>query len=370
MKVRSESVPSAIGAKRSVRVMLVEDSATELYLLRKLFELAPDLEIVGEARNGIEALALLPAARPDIVCTDYHMPRMDGLEFLLRAKAITDCPIMVLSVAVQAHQKDNIFKLLSAGAVAVVAKPAGTTAGITSDEGRQLFETIRALVRARPHQAGAAPAARLQPASNRIARMSRARTSVPDLKGISLAAIGASTGGPQILSAIFSKLPASCPVPIVCVQHISSGFLEGMVSWLQSRCKLVIEIAGNGDAPQPGHIYFAPDGRNLTIDAQQRFVLDAGRSPGLHCPGVDPLFVSVAQQYGPRALGVLLSGMGRDGAAGLKALRDADAATIAQDETTSVIFGMPGAAIALGAAQFVLSTDAIAQALSRIQSPD
>ena len=159
-------------------------------------------------------------------------------------------------------------------------------------------------------------------------------------------------------------------MPIVCVQHISSGFLEGMVNWLQPQCKLVIEIAESGKAPQPGHIYFAPDGSNLTLDAHRRFLLDAGQSPSLHCPGIDPLFVSVAQHYGPRALGILLSGMGRDGAAGLKALRDKGATTIAQDEATSVIFGMPGAAIALGAAQCVLSTDEIAWMLSQSRSAD
>jgi two-component system chemotaxis response regulator CheB len=370
MKNRSDSMSPPDDAKRRVRVMLVEDSATELYLLRKLFELAPDLEIVGEARNGLEALELLPAARPDIVCTDYHMPKMDGLEFILRAKAITDCPIMVLSVAVQAHHKDNIFKLLAAGAVAVVAKPAGTTSGITPDEGRHLFETIREIARARPLQPPAARETRGQSATHPIARVSQAGTSVPDLKGVALVAIGASTGGPQILSTIFSKLPASCRVPIVCVQHISCGFLEGMVSWLQPQCKLVIEIAENGKTPQPGHIYFAPDGRNLTIDAHRRFSLDAGPSPSLHCPGIDPLFISVAQHYGPSALGILLSGMGRDGAAGLKTLRDKGAATIAQDKATSVIFGMPGAAIALGAAQCVLSTDQIARMFARSRSAD
>ena len=360
-------VAAPLASSARVRMMLVEDSATELYLLRKMFEHAPDIEIVGEARNGLEALTMLRKVDPDIVCTDYHMPVMDGLEFILKAKAISSCPIMVLSVAVQSHQKDNIFKLLAAGAVAVLAKPAGSTTGITQDEGEQLFETIREIARAKAQRARSTtdtPGT----ATNKIGRALRARTTVPELRGVTLAVIGASTGGPQILAKIFSQLPASCRVPIVCVQHISSGFVEGMVSWLRHDCKLPVEIAENRAIPRPGHIYFAPDGKNLMIDERRRFLLEAGTAASLHCPGIDPLFLSVAKSHGSRALGILLSGMGRDGAVGLKALCDAGAPTIAQNEETSVIFGMPGAAIALEAARYVLSPDEIAQTISKLPS--
>ena len=349
-----------------VRVLLVEDSPTELYLLRKLFEKAPDLQIVGEAHNGLEALELLKTVNPDIVCTDYHMPVMDGLEFILRATKISTCPIMVLSVAVQAHQKDNIFKLLAAGALTVLAKPAGTTAGITEDEGQQLFETIRALARSGAQRTRLTHVASGS-ATTGGARIGPSASSLPELRGAALVAIGASTGGPQILTKIFAQLPASCPVPIICVQHISAGFLAGMVSWLQHECKLAVEIAEHKAIARPGRIYFAPDGMDLTMQAGGRFLLKPGESSHAHCPSINPLFVSVAEEYGARGVGILLSGMGRDGASGLKAMRDAGATTIAQNEATSVIFGMPAAAIALGAAGYTLSTDEIALAISRIK---
>ena len=357
---------SAHDAGPRVRVLLVEDSATELYLLRKLFELAPDLQIVGEARNGQEALELLEKVRPDLVCTDYHMPVMDGMEFILRARKISTCPIMVLSVAVQAHQKDNIFRLLAAGALTVLAKPAGTAAGITRDEGHQLFETIRALARSAKQSGPRAPGETPSAASG-IARIAPAVSSTPDLSGAALVAIGASTGGPQILAKIFAQLPAALPVPVVCVQHISAGFLPGLVNWLQHECKLAVEIAEHKGIAQPGRIYFAPDGMDLTMGAGARFILEAGNATRAHCPGIDPLFASVAREYGVKGVGILLSGMGRDGASGLKAMRDAGATTIAQNEATSVIFGMPGAAIALGAARHILSTDEIALAMSAMK---
>ena len=356
----SDSTPQRI------RILLIEDSPTEIYLLRKLFQHAPDLEIAGVAQNGREALDMLPGLQPDIICTDYHMPVMGGLEFILRATKLSTCPIMVLSVAVQGHQKDNIFKLLSAGAVAVVAKPTGTIAGITPDEGRELFDMIREIARSHSNKTTRSTDAPV-PVSQVSDSADGLRTVTPDPHGVALVVIGASTGGPQILSRLFAKLPATYPVPIVCVQHISNGFLGGLVSWLQHECKLAVKIAEPGDAARPGHVYFAPDGMDLKISGRGIFMLEPGGAPNRHCPSIDSLFFSVAREFGPKALGILLTGMGRDGAAGLKAMIDAGAATIAQNEETSVIFGMPGAAIALGAARFVLSTDDISRTLARLK---
>lgn len=181
-----------------------------------------------------------------------------------------------------------------------------------------------------------------------------------------LVAIGASTGGPQTLGRILGLLPKDFPLPIVCVQHISRGFLEGMLEWLRGQCPLPVEQAGPGTTPQPGRVYFAPEGRHLILAAGKRFASTPCTPGDLHCPGVDRLLTSVAQCCGPAAVGVLLSGMGRDGADGLKAMREAGAPTIVQDESSSVVFGMPAAAIALDAARYVLPTEAIAAALVRL----
>ena len=345
--------------QRRIRVMLVEDSATELYLLQKVFALAPDMEVVACARNGREALDLLPQVKPDVVCTDYQMPVMNGLEFIIKAMKQYPCAIVVLSVAVQSFQKDNIFKLLSAGAVDVLAKPLGQAGGLGEQEGRQLLDKIRAIAQS--------PALRLRLATATTAATPVARVMLPsDGSRVGMVAIGASTGGPQILQRILSQLPRQFAAPLVCVQHISEGFLDGMIGWLQSSCSLKLGVAQQGMTPQVGHVYFAPNGHHLALDAHRRFKYVARTALDLHCPRVDDLMQSVAKAYGESALGVLLSGMGRDGARGLKAMRDAGAPTIAQDEATSVIFGMPAAAIELGAAKYVLSTDDIAAMMVRL----
>lgn len=339
--------------RRRVRVMLVEDSPTELYLLQKVFALAPDMEVVASARNGREALDMLPQVRPDVVCTDYQMPVMNGLEFIIKAMKEYPCAIVVLSVAVQSFQKDNIFKLLSAGAIDVLAKPLGQAGVIGEQEGYRLLDKIRGIAQSPTlRRRLAMPESGAKPASPAVFSS--------DGDHVALVALGASTGGPQILQSILKQLPRQYTIPLVCVQHISEGFLDGMLGWLQSSCKLKLEVAQMGATPQAGHCYFAPHGHHLVLDARQRFQFSARRGQDLHCPCVDVLMQSVAKVYGLSALGVLLSGMGNDGAIGLRAMRDAGATTIAQDEETSVIFGMPAAAIQLGAATHVLPTEDIA----------
>ncbi|WP_295384681.1 chemotaxis-specific protein-glutamate methyltransferase CheB [uncultured Thiodictyon sp.] len=351
-------IPGGNGQRR-IRLLLVEDSVTELYMLKNLLAGAPDMEVVGTAPNGHEALILLPQLRPDLIITDYHMPVMDGMEFIIRAMAQHPCIILVLSVAVQSFDKDNIFRLLAAGALDVIAKPMGQNGGIGIPEAQALLEKIRAIAEAptmsRRLAAPAPPTTASVPA-----------IPSPRSKKIALVALGASTGGPQALNRILDLLPKSFPIPLVCVQHISAGFLDGMLGWLQTRCALRLTLARQGERPEPGQVYFAPEGRHLVLDASRRFGFVDCTTDHLHCPQVDRLLESVAQHCGPTALGVLLSGMGRDGAAGLKAMREAGAATIAQDAATSVVFGMPAAAIELDAAQYVLPTDEIAATLIRL----
>ncbi|WP_295453414.1 chemotaxis protein CheB [uncultured Thiodictyon sp.] len=348
-------------SQRRIRLLLVEDSATELYMLKRLLSAAPDMEVVGTAADGRAALTLLPQLRPDLVITDYHMPVMDGMEFILKAMQQHPCVILVLSVAVQSFHKDNIFRLLSAGALDVLAKPLGHDGGIGGREAQELLDKIRAIAQAPSMSrrlAVAAPAVRPTPADTPVIPS-------PLRKRIELIALGASTGGPQVLNRILELLPKTFPVPLVCVQHISQGFLDGMLSWLQTQSALKLELARPGEVPRPGTVYFAPEGRHLLLDANRRFSVASCTAADVHCPQVDRLLTSVARHYGAAALGVLLSGMGRDGAVGLKAMRDAGAPTIAQDAATSVIFGMPAVAIELGAAQYVLPTDEIAAMLSR-----
>jgi two-component system, chemotaxis family, protein-glutamate methylesterase/glutaminase len=352
------------GTARRIRLLLVDDSPTDLEILSHLLTAAPDMEVVGTAQNGREALAQLPQLDPDLVITDYRMPVMDGLEFIHRAMQQHPCVILVLSVAVQPCHQDNIFRLLAAGALEVMAKPMGADGHFGGREGIELLERVRAIARSPTMQRRlAAPMTPAPTAPNSTRYPNRIE---PPRVRPRLVAIGASTGGPQVLGRILGLLSEDFQLPIVCVQHISRGFLDGMLEWLRGQCPLPIEQAGPGTTPRPGRVYFAPEGRHLILAADKRFANTPGAPGDLHCPGVDRLLTSVAQCCGPAAAGVLLSGMGRDGAAGLKAMREAGAPTIVQDESSSVVFGMPAAAIAIDAAQYVLPTDAIAAALVQL----
>lgn len=330
----------------------MEDSPTELYVIQRALNIAPDIQVVGTATNGKEAIAALIALKPDVVCTDYHMPVMDGLEFIIQAMQIYPCPILVLSISVQANQTENVFNLLAAGALDVMAKPILPKDQTLFPDAQRLAEKIRILnLVKRPKVFKPGIPVRLPETFEKSRR-------------IGVAAIGSSTGGPQALSHILPQLKADFPLPIVCVQHISPGFLGGMVNWLAERCVLPLTVAENGMPLQAGRIYFAPDKHHLIVDAQQRFQLQKAGGLELHCPSIDRLLLSLVEVYGGEVAGVLLSGMGRDGVEGLKAIVKAGGKTLVQDEQSCTIFGMPKAAIEAGAAQRVVPLEHIAFLLS------
>lgn len=339
-----------------IRVLLVDDSPIVLVLLKRMLATAPDIEVIGTAENGQVALDLIPELKPDVICTDLNMPVMDGLEFTRRVMQEHPTPILVISIAVQKEDEGNVFELLRAGAVDVFPKPRG---GIQSEEAAfttELLNKIRVVngvVVFHKTQPGAAPAAAAAPVT--------AASTAPRI-----AAIGASTGGPQALSALLSAVSADIPVPIVCVQHISVGFLGGLVEWLDSQSPLKVLIADEGMAAEPGHVYFPAEDRHLIVDAEGKLHnLEQEHFQGFR-PSVTVLFESIAKSYGAASIGILLTGMGEDGAAGLKSMHTAGATTIAQDEATSTVFGMPRQAIEAGAAGHVLGLPDIAPALSRL----
>lgn len=346
----------SISGENKIRVLLVDDSPIVLVLLKRMLATAPDMEVIGTAENGQVALDLIPQLKPDVVCTDLNMPVMDGLELTRKVMEQHPTPILVISIAVQKEDEGNVFELLRAGAVDVFPKPRG---GIQSEEEAfttELLNKIRVVngvVVFHKAQSGAAPA-------QTDAGVSAASTAPR------IAAIGASTGGPQALSALLSAVPADFSVPIVCVQHISVGFLCGLVEWLDSQSPLKVLIADDGTEPQPGHVYFPVEDRHLEIDAEGRLrTVDREHFQGFR-PSVTVLFESIAKNYGAAAIGILLTGMGEDGAEGLKSMRTAGATTIAQDEATSTVFGMPRQAIEAGAAGHVLGLPEIAPALRRL----
>jgi two-component system chemotaxis response regulator CheB len=358
-----------------IKLLLVEDSPVATIVLKRIFDAAPEIQVVGTARNGLEALKLIPKLQPEIICTDFHMAEMNGLEFTQEVMKIYPLPILVISASVQADDTQNVFQLLKAGALDVFPKPIG---GLASDYDRlanELIAKIKILsgvkVFTRHHKPGSLKKSekpvKIHQLPSRNSHLTVPNSQLPPAKfnsqTIKLLAVGASTGGPQALHSIISQFPANFPVPVICVQHISEGFLQGLVNWLGSESKLPVKIAPFGEFPQPGIVYFPPEKRHLELDSQGRFVYSETPAQGGHCPSVTVTFKSVANFYGSAAAGVLLTGMGRDGAEGMLAIARLGGLTIAQDEASCVVFGMPKEAIALGAAQHVLPASAIAPLL-------
>jgi two-component system chemotaxis response regulator CheB len=346
-----------------IKVLLVEDSPVALAILKKLLSSSPEVTVAGTASNGKEALEAIAKLQPQVICTDLHMKEMDGLELTKQVMTKYPRPILVISASVQKENTQRIFELLQAGALDIFPKP---TTGLPSDYEKvklDLITKIKVL-------SGVKVFTKLPPApaGNTDRLISELPPSIiePSFTGtadIKIVAIGASTGGPQALSKILSQLPSNFPVPILCTQHISVGFLQGLVDWLGSECKLKVKIAQIGELPSAGTVYFAPEVRHLELSPQGRFMGSTSERVDGHCPSATMMFKSTLKVYGKATAGILLTGMGKDGAAGLHAIAQAGGTTIAQDEKSCVVFGMPKEAIALGAAQDILPIQEIAPLL-------
>lgn len=362
----------------TINVFLVEDSLVALTILKRLLANAPDLEVVGTAQNGEDALAQIPRLQPHVICTDLKMRGMDGLALTQSVMAQYPTPILVISNSVHPQDGQQIFDLLQAGAVDVFPKPNVGTLADYQQVQQDLLTKIRVLAgvkvfaRRSSLRSSSQGPAKSQPVSIPVypqgSDSGAVASSTPSESGsrflsrggIRAIAIGASTGGPQAVSQVLRGLAPDLTVPVFCTQHISPGFLAGLVSWLQSQCTLPIRVATPGDYPQAGTVYFAPEGHHLGMDTKGYLIyLDDSSDTG-HCPAVTVMFDSLTQFYGRFLAGVLLTGMGRDGAVGLQAIARSQGLTIAQDEQSCVVFGMPKAAIELNAAQAVLPIDQIA----------
>ncbi|MGD1857506.1 MAG: chemotaxis-specific protein-glutamate methyltransferase CheB [Leptolyngbyaceae cyanobacterium] len=345
----------------SIRVLVVEDSPVALAILKKILNSSPEIEIVGTAKTGLEGLALIPDVQPDVICTDFFMPHMNGLEFTSQVMLDYAIPILVVSASVQEEEDTHrIFQLLEAGAVDILPKP---KAGLDAENmrlKRSLINKIKVLSGVKVFKKKPLKSAHHQSNSS-----GRAVSAIQLSSRPKMLVVGSSTGGPLALQSLLTAFPKDFPLPIICVQHISLGFLQGLIDWLNDYCHLPIQIATAGERPEPGKIYFPPERQHLEISHQGRFVHSQLPPVDGHCPSVTTLFESVAQLYGRRTIGVLLTGMGRDGADGMKAIADVGGLTIAQDEATSVVFGMPKEAIELGAAQKVLPIQSIGPMILR-----
>jgi two-component system chemotaxis response regulator CheB len=338
-----------------IRVLLVDDSVMALTVMQRLLATSPEIQVVGTARNGQEALDLIPQLRPTIICTDYLMPVMDGLELTRQIMARFPTPVLVVSAVATERGTPTTFKLLEAGALDIFPKPGADVGARYSQLAQELAQKIRIL-------AGVTVFARrgLVSLPTASADFSQPPRELASAKRISIVAIGASTGGPQALKEILQHLPPNLSVPILCVQHISDGFLQGLIDWLALSSRLRVKVAEANELAVPAVVYFPPDRMHLEVEHNGRLCLSRTKPVGGHCPSVNVLLKSVAKYFGRHALGVLLTGMGNDGAEGLLAIAKAGGDTVAQSEESCVVFGMPKVAIDSGAAKYVLPVEAIA----------
>ncbi len=343
-----------------IKVLITEDSPVVRGYLKHILDSDPDIQVVGTAKDGEEAVRMAPVSKPDVITMDIHMPKMDGFEATRKIMETSPTPIVIVSASWNPEEVDKTFRTMEAGAVAALEKPRGMGHPDSQSSVEELIQTVKLMsdVKVVRRWSSKAKTDKDEKVKTKPAEVS----SRSDLD-IQIVAIGASTGGPVVLQQILSGLPNQFKVPIVIVQHIAPGFLPGLSDWLSKTTNFSVAIAKKGEKLKPGMAYLAPDGFQMAIDSKFYIQLDE-EAPEYHlCPSVSYLFRSVAHIYGRRAVGVLLTGMGKDGASELKMMHDKGAITIAQDKESSVIHGMPGEAIKLGAASFVLSTNQIPEKL-------
>ena len=358
-----------------VTVVVVDDSAVQRRFLRAAVEAEPDFTVVGEARNGKEAVALVARLRPTAVLMDLDLPVMSGIEAIERIMSGSPTPILVYSAFVAGTNSDNALQALAAGAVDVLAKPGPDDTGTLDEYAAALRRKLRVAARVRviTHPRGRLRGSGMAGEAPSLGGGIRRPLSAPPLEplpaaggreGVKLVAIGASTGGPQALLTLLGALPEDLDQAVLVVQHMAEGFIPGLASWLDGLVPMPVVVGESGRRLAPGTITIAPSGGNLLVQDNRLRVLCTPPEPGqFHVPGIDATFESVARALGPDALGVLLTGMGRDGAAGLLAMRERGATTIGQDEATSAVYGMPAAAHSLGAVEHQLPLQEIAPAL-------
>jgi two-component system chemotaxis response regulator CheB len=339
-----------------IKVLVVDDSATVRKVMTQLLAAAPDVEVIGAVADPLFAIERMKRDWPDVIVLDIEMPRMDGLTFLRRLMAERPTPVVICSSLTDSGTHASM-QALAAGAVAVLTKPRLGVADHLQDHASDVVRAVRAASRAK--------AARLRPAQG--AAPLSALPAAPDASLLQdstdcVVAIGTSTGGTQALETILTRLPRTVP-GIVIVQHMPERFTAAFAQRLDTLCQITVREAQHLDRVLPGTALIAPGGRHMQLrrsGAQYQVEVLSGPPVNRHCPSVDVLLRSVARTAGSNALGIILTGMGDDGARGLLQMREAGADTIAQDEATSVVYGMPKEAVKLGAVKRSASLEAIA----------
>ncbi|WP_180683528.1 protein-glutamate methylesterase/protein-glutamine glutaminase [Tepidicella baoligensis] len=348
---------------QKIKVVVVDDSALVRSLLTEIINKQPDMVCIGAANDPLQAREMIRELNPDVITLDVEMPKMDGLEFLSRLMRLRPMPVVMVSTLTE-QGADTTLRALEMGAVDFVAKPRIGVASGLSALGDEIVEKIRIASKARVSRHVAPPAPPTIPREEG-ASVSRPLGTTRLLSTEKVICIGASTGGTEAIKEILTELPADSPA-IVITQHMPAGFTTSFAARLDSLCKIRVSEAVDGQRILPGHAYIAPGGRQFHIERSgANYVAAVDDSPPVnrHKPSVEVLFKSCARVLGPNAIGVMLTGMGADGATAMKEMRDAGSYNYAQDEASCVVFGMPKMAIQAGAVHEVLPLKSIAKAL-------
>ncbi len=355
-----------------IRVVVVDDSATIRTLLTSILESAPGLQVVGMAGDGEEALRVVTRLRPDVVTMDVNMPRMNGLEATRRIMRDIPTPIVIISSSMTHADVDLTFEAMQAGALSVV----GTPSFQDKESCNEVIRTIRTMagvpvIRRWGH--GTRGLMLRGEGAQALARLAATPGTPPvpaaATRQVQLIGIASSTGGPGTLAQVLRHLPANFSIPILIVQHITTGFAGGLAEWLNSQVPLKVAVAGQGALPQPGTVLLAPDDYHMYLNADG--AIELSHDAPLHSlrPSANYLFTSMARYLGSRSAGVILTGMGDDGVDGLEKLHKAGGLVIAQDELSCVVYGMPREAVLRNIVDWVLSPEQIPGLLLQIAQP-
>lgn len=339
--------------EQPIRTFLVGET---LASLQQILATSSEIEISGTAENGEEALELIPKNNSQVICTELEMPVMNGLDLTRGIMATDPRAILVVSRLGQKEDCDKTFQLFEAGAIEVFPMPG-------NENELAFYASVQELIKKIKILSGVMVLRRRQIFPHIAMQPNHSVSGVCSQTIPGMVVIGASTGGPLALKEILAELPADFPLPIVCVQHISQGFLQGLVDWLAVDCSLPVAIAQTGERPQAGTVYFSPERRHLKFDADGRFLIANGSKADNHIPSATVSFQSAAYRFGSHVIGVLLTGMGEDGVDGMLAIADQGGITIAQNEQSCVVFGMPQRAIEIKAVSHVLPLQDIASML-------
>ncbi len=352
-----------------IKVLIVEDSRTVSQYLEYILSSDPEIEVIGNVANGKLAIEFVEKNKPDIISMDIDMPVMNGLEATRRIMATNPVPIIVVTASRNAFEISVSIEALVAGALTVIQKPVGMGHPNQDELIKKLLTMIKIYSQVKVVKRKIKPPKEIRTESITKQKVKTKLPLINKLLNRKYVAIGISSGGPQVLIKIFSKISSNFPYPILVVQHITKGFLEGMVSWLDRLSKIPVHIASNNETMLPGHIYFAPDKYQMGVVDDVIELVKCENELRI-CPSTEYLFKSLLPNHSDETIALLLTGMGSDGAKELKSLKDAGAITIAQDEASSLVYGMPGKAVEYNGVDYLLNPDQISDMLLKLEEND